>query len=157
MKADSPIVKAGKMMWKLIVNANCRRASSVVSSVASVSNMNPKGVRKNAEENFVWMTQYVTLIRGANPCHFNALKRCRSEQSQTAWQRHRVNTACRGTNAFSMRTLLLRGLKGHAGCGDRQYPRHAGQAGHLEIPGQMSKKKKKKTRTKKTKRTHLEK
>jgi hypothetical protein len=27
-KADSPIEKAGKMMWKLIVKANCSRASS---------------------------------------------------------------------------------------------------------------------------------
>ncbi len=27
MNADRPIEKAGKMMWKLIVNANCSRAS----------------------------------------------------------------------------------------------------------------------------------
>jgi len=27
MKAESPMENAGKMMWKLMVKANCRRAS----------------------------------------------------------------------------------------------------------------------------------
>src|SRR5450755_1529027 len=31
MKAESPIVKAGKMMWKEMVKANCRRARSEAS------------------------------------------------------------------------------------------------------------------------------
>jgi hypothetical protein len=37
MKAESPMVKAGKMMCTLMVNANCRRASNTAVIEASIA------------------------------------------------------------------------------------------------------------------------